>query len=83
MKCVLKYFLFSVIIFSLCINFTAQQLKKEILFKHYDPVVYDFPAQILSIAEDSLGIKYFGTTSGIFWDHFGNTSGAILEQGQF
>mgnify|MGYP001186706258 CR=1 FL=1 len=65
MKRVSKYFLFSIIIFSLCLKFTAQQLKKEILFKHYDPVEYDFPAQILSIAEDSLGIKYFGTTSGI------------------
>ena len=49
----------------MCFNFSAQQLKKEILYTHYDPVDYNFPAQILSIAEDSLGMKYFGTTSGV------------------
>ena len=65
MKWLLKHFSLSVIIFSLCFNFTAQSLKKEILYTHYDPVEYNWPAQITAIAEDSLGIKYFGTSSGV------------------
>ena len=65
MKWLLKHFSFSVIIFSLCLNFNAQQLKKEILYTHYDAVEYNWPAQINAIAEDSLGIKYFGTSSGV------------------
>ena len=65
MKWLPKHFSFSVIIFSLCFNFTAQSLKKEILYTHYDAVEYNWPAQINAIAEDSLGIKYFGTSSGV------------------
>ena len=57
-------------------NSTEIKLKKKFIQKHYTPVEYNWSAQIISITEDTLGYKYFGTKNGILtfngkkWDKY-------------
>ena len=62
-----KHILFFVFLGYFSSLFHAQPISfdMEPLQTHYKPIDYNFPATVLDAAEDSLGAKYFATTSGV------------------